>query len=87
MKNLIKVKQTCINDMVNIIKKYDISLDEIIKAYINKYQNNFNEKEKYIYKCQFFKFNQYNHLFDEHIKESNQKILTQYQLIDDYIIL
>ena len=87
MKNLIQVRQTCINDMVNIIKKYDISLDEIIKAYINKYENNFNEKEKYIYKCQFFKFNQFNHLFDEHIKESNQKILSQYQLIDDYIIL
>lgn len=87
MKNLMKLKQNCINDMVNIIKKYDISLDEIIKAYINKYENNFNENEKYIYKCQFYKFNQYNHLFDEHITESNQKILTKYQIIDDYIIL
>jgi len=48
-----KLKQTCINDMVNIIKKYDISLDEIIKAYINKYKNNFNEKEKYIYNANF----------------------------------
>lgn len=53
MKDLMKLKQTCINDMVNIIKKYDISLDEIIKAYINKYKNNFNEKEKYIYNANF----------------------------------
>jgi FMN-dependent NADH-azoreductase len=87
MKNLIKVKQNCINEIVNIIKKYNISLDEIITAYINKYENQFNENEKYINKFQFYNFNQYNKLLKEYINESNQKILTQYQIIDDYIIL
>jgi len=87
MKNLIKVKQNCINDIINIIKKYNISLDEIITAYINKYENQFNENEKYINKFQFYNFNQYNKLLKEYINESNQKILTQYQIIDDYIIL
>lgn len=83
MKNLIKVKQNCINEIVNIIKKYNISLDEIITAYINKYENKFNEKEKYINKNQFYIFNQYSKL----LQESNQRILTKYQIIDDYITI
>lgn len=82
-----KIKNNCINEIVNIIKKYNISLDEIITAYITKYENQFNEKEKYIYKYQFYNFNQYNSIFQEYIKESNQKLLTQYQIIDDYIII
>lgn len=82
-----KIKHNCINEIVNIIKKYNISLDEIITAYITKYENQFNEKEKYICKYQFYNFNQYNSIFKEYIKDSNQKLLTQYQIIDDYIIL
>lgn len=83
MKTLLKPKKNCINEIVNIIKKYNISLDEIVTAYITKYENNFDEKEKSIYHCQFSNFSQYKHLF----KEQNQKLLTQIQIIDDYIVL
>lgn len=86
MRNLIKLKHNCINEIVNIIKKYNISVDEIIIAYITKYENQFNEKEKFLYKTQFNTFNKYNQVFQEYITESNQKLL-QHQIIDDYIVL
>ncbi len=79
MKNLIKLKNTCINDIINIIKKYNISFEEIAVAYINKFEHQFHEKEQY----QFDNLIEYKHLFNE----NNQKILTKFTIIDNYIIL
>lgn len=86
-KTILVIKKKCMNEIVNLIKKYNISLDDIILTYIDKYKNNFTELEKIKYRMQFNEFNNYNLLFNKFIKESNQKILSSYKIIDDYILI
>ena len=84
---MLVIKKKCINEIINLIKKYNISLDDIITNYIDRYKNNFSELEKIKYKIQFNEFNQYKYLFNRFIKESNQKILSNYTIIDDYVLI
>jgi hypothetical protein len=86
MKNISKIKDNCINDIINLIKKYNITLDEIGFAYVNKYENNFNENEKKKYKIQFLTVSEYNNIINKYIIEPKQKILASYKIIDDYIM-
>lgn len=89
MKNISKIKDNCINDIINLIKKYNITLDDIAFAYVNKYENNFNENEKKKYKIQFLSVSEYNNTINKYIREPKQKIagLAPYKIIDDYIML
>jgi hypothetical protein len=88
MKNISKIKDNCINDIINLIKKYNITLDEIAFAYVNKYENNFNENEKKKYKIQFLSVLEYNNTINKYIREPKQKIAgpASYKIIDDYIM-
>lgn len=84
---MLVIKKRCINEIINLIKKYNISLDDIIINYIDRYKNNFSELEKIKCKIQFNEFNQYNYLFNRFVKESNQKLLSNYTIIDDYVLI
>jgi len=86
-KHLLIIKKKCINEIIHLIKKYNIGLDDIIVNYIDKYKNHFTEVEKIKYQRQFNEFNQYNIIFNQFIKESNQKILSTYKIIDDYVLI
>ncbi len=85
-----KIKTNCINEIINIIKKYNISLDEIINAYISKYQT-FNENDKLLNKLQYQQFTQYKLIINDLqlplINESKQKKMIPYIIIDDYIMV
>ena len=52
------IKKKCINEIINLIKKYNISIEEIIDSYIEKYQS-FNEHDKLITKIQYYNFTKY----------------------------
>ena len=90
MKSPKKNKHHFINEIINIIKKYNISIEEIIKAYINKYELHFTAEEKIIHNLQYQNF----------IKHSNQELLlnnlsnkpkvfwiSKYKIIDDYVLI
>ena len=84
MKNISNIKDNCINEIINVMKKNNIKLDDIVFAYISKYKKNFNENEKKKYKIQFLSFLEYKNKIN--IIDSKQKILSPYKIIDDYII-
>ncbi len=90
MSKFSKFKTNCINEIINIIKKYNISLDEIINAYISKYQT-FNENDKLLNKLQYQQFTQYKLIINDLqlplINESKQKKMIPYIIIDDYIMV
>ncbi len=90
MSKFSKIKTNCINEIINIIKKYNISLDEIINAYISKYQT-FNENDKLLNKLQYQQFTQYKLIINDLqlplINESKQKKMIPYIIIDDYIMV
>lgn len=84
-----KIKQKCINEIINIIKKYNISIEEIITKYIERYPY-FNEKEKILNKSQYQNFIKYKILntnYNLTITETSQKKLFPYTIIDDYVII
>lgn len=87
-----RIKKNCINEIINIIKKYNISIDEIINIYIDRYQN-FNDKDKIINKLQYQHFKKYKllntncNLLKETSQETSQEILFPYTFIDDYILI
>jgi hypothetical protein len=71
MKSPKKSKHHFINEIINIIKKYNISIEDIIKEYIYKYESNFIKysKEDFLKnKPSVFWFN-------------------KYQIIDDYVLI
>lgn len=90
MKSPKKNKYHFINEIINIIKKYNISIEDIIKAYINKYELQFTVEEKIIHNIQYQSF----------IKHTNEELLltslsnkpkvswiSKYQIIDDYVLI
>lgn len=84
-----KIKKNFINEIINIIKKYNISIEEIINTYIERYQN-FNEKEKIQYILQYQNFTKYKILKENYniiTKDTSQNLLFPYTIIDDYIII
>jgi hypothetical protein len=84
-----RIKKNCINEIINIIKKYNISIDEIIYTYIDRYQN-FNDQDKIRNKLQYHNFKKYklsNTNSNTFFKETSQKIIFPYTFIDDYMLI
>lgn len=86
MKSPKKNKHHFINEIINIIKKYNISIEDIIKAYISKYNMQFTSEEKIIHNIQYQKFIKYVN-DDNSINKSNGFLLSSYKIIDDYVLI
>lgn len=89
MSKIERIKQNCINEIINIIKKYNISIDEIINSYIERYHNfNDSDKEKKISQYHnFIKYQTLNKRFNMSTSETSQSFFIPYTIIDDYIII
>jgi hypothetical protein len=88
MKSPKKNKHHFINEIINIIKKYNISIEDIIKAYITKYNVQFTSEEKIIHNLQYQRFIKY--ATDDSIinkQSSNGYFLSNYKIIDDYVLI
>lgn len=88
MKSPKKNKHHFINEIINIIKKYNISIEDIIKAYITKYNVQFTSEEKIIHNLQYQRFIKYSN-DDTFINKSsnNGYFLSNYKIIDDYVLI
>jgi hypothetical protein len=86
MKSPKKNKFHFINEIINIIKKHNISLEEIIKAYIQKYNITFTSEERLIHNIQYQNFIKYAK-DDLILNQPNTFLLAKYKIIDDYILI
>lgn len=84
MKSPKKNKFHFINEIINIIKKHNISIDEIIKAYIQKYNITFTSEERLIHKIQYQNFIKY---ANEDILLNIPNSIAKYKIIEDYILI
>lgn len=82
MKSPKKNKYHYINEIINIIKKHNISIDDIVKTYMEKYEMKFSPEDKIIHNNQYQNFMKYAILND-----TNGKWECKYKIIDDYILL
>jgi hypothetical protein len=97
MKSPKKNKHHFINEIINIIKKYNISIEDIIKAYITKYNVQFTSEEKIIHNLQYQRFIKYatddsiiKYATDDSIinkSSNNGYFLSNYKIIDDYVLI
>ncbi len=86
MKSPKKSKHHFINEIINIIKKYNISIEDIIKEYIYKYESNFSPEEKIIHNIQYQKFIKYSK--EDFLKNKPSVFwFNKYQIIDDYVLI
>jgi hypothetical protein len=86
MKSPKKSKHHFINEIINIIKKYNISIEDIVKEYIYKYESNFTSEEKIIHNIQYQKFIKYSK--EDFLKNKPSVFwFNKYQIIDDYVLI
>ena len=81
-----KPKSKCINEIINIIKKYNITIEDIIEEYSYKYEYQFSLEEQLKYKNQYKLLN--NHLTIKNIenkKKEDNSWFNKFTIIEDYI--
>jgi hypothetical protein len=49
-------KEKCLSEIINIIKKHNIKLSDIIKSYINNFQTKFTQEDKIIQYNNYLEF-------------------------------
>ena len=86
MKSPKKNKFHFINEIINIIKKHNISIEDIIKAYIQKYNLHFTSEERLIHNLQYQNFIKYANE-DILLNKPNVYLLAKYKIIEDYILI
>jgi hypothetical protein len=70
-------KEKCLSEIINIIKKHNIKITDIVNGYINTFQKSFSQEDRIIQYNNYLEFNNFNNI----IKESKKNIN------DDYVFL
>lgn len=81
-----KPKNKFINEIINIIKKYNITIEDIIEEYSYKYEYHFSLEEQLKYKNQYKLLNK--HLSLKNIENKNNEKNTwfnKFTIIEDYV--
>lgn len=81
-----KPKNKFINEIINIIKKYNITIEDIIEEYSYKYEYQFSLEEQVKYKNQYKLLN--NHLtINNKINKNDEDHIwfNKFTIIEDYI--
>ncbi len=86
-----------INEIINIIKKYNITLEDIAKEYIYKYEYIYNSNDQNKFKTQYHLINNHLNIFNKFNKTSINELdsstelktiwFDKYTIIEDYILL
>lgn len=83
-----KPRNKCINEIINIIKKYNITIEDIVEEYSYKYEYDFTLEEQLKYKNQYKLLN--GHIKSENLKKKKEfgnVWFNKFTIIEDYIII
>jgi len=84
MKIYTNLKYIIIDNIINTINQNNISIDDIIKRYIHKYNSEFSNIHKLSYINNYNKCSNYIYL-EKKLEEHKTTILYDFNIIDDYI--
>lgn len=71
-------KEKCLSEIVNIIKKHNISISDIVNSYIKNFQKSFTQEDRIIQYNNYLEFNNLNIFIKNNIKKN---------INDDYVFL
>lgn len=71
-------KEKCLSEIINIIKKHNIKITDIVNGYINTFQKSFSQEDRIIQYNNYLEFNNFNNIIKENIKKN---------INDDYVFL
>ena len=62
-------KEKCLSEIINIIKKHNIKITDIVNGYINTFQKSFSQEDRIIQYNNYLEFNNFNNIIKENIKK------------------
>ena len=71
-------KEKCLSEIINIIKKHNISISDIVNSYIKNFQKSFTQEDRIIQYNNYLEFNNLNTFIKNNIKKN---------INDDYVFL
>lgn len=71
-------KEKCLSEIINIIKKHNITVSDIVNSYIKNFQKSFSQEDRIIQYNNYLEFNNLNIFIKNNIKKN---------INDDYVFL
>jgi hypothetical protein len=71
-------KEKCLSEIINIIKKHNITVSDIVNSYIKNFQKSFSQEDRIIQYNNYLEFNNLNIFIKNNIKKN---------IHDDYVFL